>query len=222
MADVPGQGVTSVPGASEGSKRPSALPEPVRVRCQGEWHQVAVRGGRLETLAHTAAEAEREDVVSALGGELSGCFAVRQAWRSGRRLPKKLRALRRVLIDRALAGDTQDVLELLDAGWDPTVRDGDSGRTLLHLLARLDHEPLLERLLAAGLDINTGDHHGRGPLQAAVCEGGSPALVRALADARADLGPFTGDLFNWLAVRRLDLDFLVERIDDAITAGALA
>lgn len=209
MTDVSGQGVTSVP-------------EPVRVRCQGEWHQLAVRNGRLDTLAHTSADAEREDVVSALGGEVSGCFAVQRAWLAGQRLPKRLRALRRVLIDRALAGDTHGVLALLDAGWDPMVRDGDSGRTLLHLLIWLDHEPVLERLLAAGLDVNAGDHKGRGPLQAAVCGGGSPALVRALADAGADVSPFAGDLFQWLEVRRQDLDFLVERIDDALTANAAA
>jgi ankyrin repeat protein len=198
------------------------LPEPVRVWCQGAWHQVAVRDGRLDALAHTSAEAERESVVSALGGELSGCFAVQRAWRDGRRLPKKLRAQRRVLFDRALAGDTHGVLVLLDAGWDPAVREGDSGKTLLHLLADLDHELLLDRLLTAGLDVNALDHRGRGALQAAVCGGGSPALVRALADAGADLTPFMRDLFQWLEVRRYDLDFLVERIDDALTAGALA
>ncbi|MFI6317807.1 ankyrin repeat domain-containing protein [Nonomuraea sp. NPDC050556] len=73
------------------------------------------------------------------------------------------------LLQRAFYGDTPGVLALLDAGDDPSVR-GPGGQTLLHLLAHVDHEVVLPRLLAAGLDVNVRDAAGFTPLHAAVEE----------------------------------------------------
>jgi hypothetical protein len=42
-----------------------------------------------------------------------------------------------------------------------------SGQTLLHLLPHLDHELLLARLLAAGMDVNAVDVQGHTALHAA-------------------------------------------------------
>jgi hypothetical protein len=72
----------------------------------------------------------------------------------------------REMFRRAVHGDTAGVLALLDAGADPLVRDG-SGQTLLHLLPGLDHEILLSRLLAAGVDVNAVDVQGHTALHAA-------------------------------------------------------
>ncbi|MFF5205807.1 ankyrin repeat domain-containing protein [Streptosporangium sp. NPDC000396] len=90
------------------------------------------------------------------------------------------------LLDRAYHGDTPGVVALLDAGFDPMTRN-DAGETLLHLLAHLDHEVLLPRLLAAGLHINTPDAEGRTPLHAAA---------------------------EWLSARR-HADDLIDRLIDA-------
>jgi len=70
------------------------------------------------------------------------------------------------LMDRAVHRDTAGVVALLDAGADPLVRDR-SGQTLLHLLPHLDHEVLLPRLLAAGVDVNAVDVQGYTALHAA-------------------------------------------------------
>ncbi|KAB2359072.1 ankyrin repeat domain-containing protein [Actinomadura montaniterrae] len=159
-------------------------PESVRVRCGGEWHEVRWSGGAL-LAPHSADEERRELALRALGGEVSGCFAVREAWRTGRgRLPRELRRQRSEVFLRALHGDTPGVLRLLDAGMDPHARDGE-GRTLLHFLYAMDHRLVLPRLLAAGLDVDARDRSDRTPLAAAVTEHGSFAVVRALLEAGA-------------------------------------
>ncbi|MFI0352711.1 ankyrin repeat domain-containing protein [Actinomadura sp. 9N407] len=165
---------------------PSGDPAPVsaRVRCRGEWHEMRVRDGALRD-PHGRDEHERERAIRSLGGAVSGCFAVRQAWTEGTgRLPKALRARRDELFLRAQHGDAPGVLRLLDQGADPHVRDG-RGRTLLHHIHKLPWEELLPRLLDAGLDLEERDRHGRTPLHLAVGEHGSEELVRALLDAGA-------------------------------------
>ncbi|MCO5988076.1 ankyrin repeat domain-containing protein [Actinoallomurus spadix] len=217
-------------------------PVPVRVRCRDAWHEVASRGGALD-IPHDEEEQRRESAMRAFGGAIAGCFAVRETWTSGAgRLPKALRAQRRELFSRAEHGDAPGVLALLDAGVDPRVRDGrrrtllhllhllDPGvdvrgagperRELLHRLRLLDHDGLLARLLAAGVDIDARDEQGRTPLFAAICGGGSPALVRALlaAGARIDL---KGEIHEEeVSIYRLldladrdDLSFLAEWIE---------
>ncbi|GAB3980776.1 hypothetical protein GCM10029978_079740 [Actinoallomurus acanthiterrae] len=159
-------------------------PGPVRVRCRGEWHVVAFRDGALR-VPHGEDEQRRERAMEALGGVVTGCFAVLPVVRSGRgRLPRALREQRREFFARAEHGDTPGVLRLLDAGIDPRIRDG-RRRTLLHLLPRLDHEALLPRLLAAGLDVDDRDDLELTPLHAATGGGGSAGLVRALLAAGA-------------------------------------
>ncbi|MFI8823792.1 ankyrin repeat domain-containing protein [Streptomyces sp. NPDC053431] len=158
--------------------------EPVRVRCGGGWHEVVSRNGVLD-IPHTQQEQQREQALRAFGGTISGCFAAQVAWTTGEgRLPRALREQRRELFTYAQHGDTPAVTALLDAGWDPHVRDR-RGRTLLHLLHLLDHRELLPRLLAAGLDLEARDKTHSTPLQHAVAQGGSAALVRDLLDAGA-------------------------------------
>ncbi|RAY16721.1 ankyrin repeat domain-containing protein [Actinomadura craniellae] len=198
-----------------GPPDPEASPVPVRVRCRGEWHEVAPGGDGL-TMPHTAEEQRREQALQALGGEISGCFAVQRAWRGGGRwLPKGLRAQRRELFNRVQHGDAPGVLALLDAGISPHVRDGRQ-RSLLHLLHLVDHEALLPRLLAAGLDLEAEDHHQRTPLHVAVGDGGSTALVRALLDAGARIDVLDHQEWSLSNLirrhRRTDLKFLDERL----------
>lgn len=191
---------------------PPRAPEPVRVRCRGEWHTVQAIGGRL-AIPHSDAEVRREQALVALDGPTGGCFAVQRTWLTGSgRLPRQLRAQRQDMLWRAQLGDTHGVLALLDAGMSPTVRNG-SRQTLLHLLYLLDHEVLLPRLLAAGLDLETRDDNGRTPLHAAVGNEGSPAVIRALVDAGAAIavvdaaGVSVAELMNRHS-RKEDLDFL--------------
>ncbi|WP_433186494.1 hypothetical protein [Actinoallomurus sp. CA-150999] len=217
-------------------------PAPVRVRCKGEWHEVASRKGALH-IPHDEEEQRRESALRAFGGAIAGCFAVRETWASGAgRLPKALRAQRDELFARVQHGDAPGVLALLDAGVDPRVRDG-RGRSLLHLLhlldrgadprvrgARrrevahalrlLDHDGLLARLLAAGLDVEARDAERRTPLFTAICCDGSTALVRALlaAGARIDVsGEIHGEelsLYRLIEWQgRDDLGFITERIE---------
>jgi hypothetical protein len=164
-----------------------AAPEPVRVRCRGVWHRVQVTGGDISLPEHDAEEEERERTLRALGGASTGCFAAKQAWRTGKvRLPRALRRPRQDVVERIFHGDTAFVVAMLDAGHlDPWMRDG-RGWTLLHMLLYLDHEPLLPRLLAAGLPIDVREGHGRTPLHVAVGNDGSVALARALFEAGAD------------------------------------
>ncbi|MEV5497369.1 hypothetical protein AB0M50_18425 [Nonomuraea fuscirosea] len=231
----------AVPGLPAGESGPE-LPKPVRIRCHDEWHEVSFHDGVLH-IPHGAEEQRREDAMRAFGGAVAGCFAARHAWTSGTgRLPKALRDQRAELFSRVQHGDLPAVLRLLDAGLDPHVRDG-RRRTLLHLLhlldpgadprvpgrrrrelahrlRHLDHDGLLGRLLAAGLDIDTRDGDQRTPLFSAICGDGSVALVQALltAGARIDLtGEIHGHavslhrLIAWLD--RDDLDFITDRIE---------
>ncbi|MFJ5779201.1 ankyrin repeat domain-containing protein [Streptomyces sp. NPDC093094] len=174
-------------GPAAGPPGPAA-PAPVRVRCGRDWHEVVSRDGGLD-VPHTPQEQQRELALRAFGGTVSGCFAVRHAWTSGEgRLPRGLRDQRRALFLHIQHGDTPAVLDLLDAGTDPHVRDG-RGRGLLHLLHLLDHRELLPRLLAAGLDLEALDKAERTPLQNAVHNGGSAGLVKDFiaAGARIDV-----------------------------------
>lgn len=228
-------------GDSVGPPDPE-LPKPARIRCRGAWHEVSFRDGVLH-VPHSAEEQQRESAMRAFGGAIAGCFAVRHAWTSGiGRLPKALRHQRGELFSRVQHGDLPGVLRLLDAGVDPRVRDGrrrtllhmlhllDPGvdprvhgrrrRELAHLLRHLDHDGLLGRLLAAGLDIDTRDEEHRTPLFSAICGDASVALVHALltAGARIDLtGEIHGEpvsLHRLIALRdRDDLDFITDRIE---------
>ncbi|MFE1310641.1 ankyrin repeat domain-containing protein [Streptomyces sp. NPDC058755] len=202
------EGPVGPPGAT--------APAPVRVRCRGEWHEVAFRPGGLLRMPHSDEEQQRERAMRAFGGAVAGCFAVEQTWTSGKgRLPKALRAQRHELFLRAQHGDTSGVLELLDAGVDPRVRDA-SGRSLLHVLNLLDHETLLPRLLAEGLDLEARDRRERTPLFVAVNDLGSKALVEALVAAGARLDVIDqSELSLAQLVRRYkrpDLAFLRERV----------
>lgn len=199
----------------DGPPGPEA-PVPVRVRCRGSWHQVVSRGGRLD-VPHSEEEQQRERAMRAFGGAVAGCFAVQQAWTSGTgRLPRALRDQRRELFLRAQHGDTPGVLELLDAGVDPRIRDG-AVRSLLHVLNLVDHEPLLDRLLSAGLDLEGRDYRGCTPLCTAVGRRGSVALVEALlaAGARIDVTDDSelslGQIIR--KYKRHDLEFLRERVE---------
>ena len=198
-----------------GPPGPSA-PRPVRVRCRGEWHEVVFRDGALRS-PHTEEERQRERAMRAFGGAVSGCFAVEHSCTSGTgRLPKELRAQVRELFLHAQHGDTPAVLELMAAGVDLRVKDA-RRRGLLHVLPLLDHEALLPRLLAAGLDLEARDHLERTPLGVAVSERGSAALVRALLDAgaRIDVTDATELSLSQLVRRykREDLAFLAERVE---------
>ncbi|MEV6327749.1 ankyrin repeat domain-containing protein [Streptomyces sp. NPDC051909] len=189
--------------------------EPVRVRCGGVWHEVVSRDGVLD-VPHTREEQQREQALRAFGGTISGCFATQLAWTTGEgRLPRALQAQRRELFEYVQHGDIPAVMALLDAGWDPHVRDR-RGRGLLHLLHLLDHRELLPRLLAAGLDLNARDRAGVTPLQVAVAQQGSPALVRDLLDAGAridvvdEMGLSLAQVIR--QYQRRDLAFLRRRV----------
>jgi hypothetical protein len=189
----------------------------VRVRCRGAWHGVQVIDGRITALDHDPAEERREAVVRALGGASSGCFAVTRTWTEagGGRLPRLLRSHRTEIYEHAFHGDTAFVVAMLDAGrLDPHMRDG-HGRTLLHMLAHLDHEPLLPRLLARGVRVDARDHDGRTALFLAVVYHGSTALIRALRDAGADPGAIDNDgrtVGDW--VRITNRPYLMSILED--------
>ncbi|MET9963848.1 ankyrin repeat domain-containing protein [Streptomyces sp. NPDC006326] len=195
-----------------------AEPKAVRVRCRGAWHEVRSQGGALDLPVHSAEEQQRERAMRAFGGAVAGCFAVQQTWTSGEgRLPRALRDERRELFLRAQHGDTPGVTALLDAGTDPRVRDA-RGYTLLHVLHLLDHEVLMPRLLAAGLDLEARSKTALTPLQTAVQYGGSADLVRALLDAGSRIDVVDDqDLSLAQVIRRYqrsDLAFLGSRVEE--------
>jgi hypothetical protein len=161
--------------------------ELVRVRCGGAWHEIDVRLGRLDPLAHTPEERRRERAMRAFGGAGIGCFEVENIWYGAPgRLPRRLRAYRADLWQRLLHGGTRLLTELLDAGLDPHLRDS-AGGTLIHQLPLFDHRLLLPRLLAAGVDINARDRSGLTALHRVVVEWGRADLIIALVDAGADM-----------------------------------
>jgi hypothetical protein len=205
-SSAPSSPVPSVPGSPAPASPVSAVPfpavllapssavapgtdgvaEPVRARCRGQWHEIGVRLGRLDLRSHTEAEQRRERALRAFGGEVTGCFAVEQAWHGATgRLPRRMRAHREDLWQRMIHGGTRTVFELLDAGMDPQLRDG-RGRTLMHRVRSFDHARLLPRLLADGLDVNARDKEGSTPLYLAVVHRWPADLIIALADAGAD------------------------------------
>ncbi|MEV4274643.1 ankyrin repeat domain-containing protein [Actinoplanes xinjiangensis] len=165
---------------------PVAVVGVVRVRCRGDWHEIGVRLGRLDLVTHTDTERQRERALSAFGGTVSGCFAAEQAWHGAPgRLPRRLRAHREDLWQLMIHGGTRTVLELLDAGMDPHLRDS-RGRTLMHRMRSFDHSRLLPRLLAEGVDINGRDKEGSTPLYLAVVHEWPAGLIIALTEAGAD------------------------------------
>jgi hypothetical protein len=168
----------------------AALPvdgELVRVRCEGFWHEIEVRLGRLDPLVHTPEERQRERAMRAFGGPGIGCFEVENIWYGAPgRLPRRLRAYRADLWERLVHGGTRLLLELLDAGLDPHLRDS-AGGTILHQLTSFDHRLVLPRLLTAGVDVNVRDRAGLTALHRTVVEYGPADLIIALVDAGADV-----------------------------------
>lgn len=160
---------------------------PVRVRCQGTWHEVGVVDGGLRLPAHDADEIAREQVMKSLGGVSSGCFAARDIWYSGTgRLPRGLAERRREVFDHVTAGDTDWVLDGLAAGFiDPRMRDS-TGATLLHAAMRADFPRLAPRLLEAGIAVDEPDRIGRTPLYQAVMAGAPADVIRQFLAWGAD------------------------------------
>jgi hypothetical protein len=178
------------PGRARAPVARSSQWPPVRVRCGTVWHEVRIAGGRLETLAHDDREIDRELAFGGLGGVIGGCASAVRTWRSSRgRLPKKLRWQRGDFFRHALHGQTEDVLAMLDAGFDLTARDG-AGAGLTHYLCRVDHGRLWPRLRTAGLPMDTRDHQGRTPLRYAV-ELQDEEVVALLLNGGAD--PYATD-----------------------------
>lgn len=157
----------------------------VRVRCGAVWHEVRVVGGRLDTLAHDDREIDREFAFGGLGGAMGGCAAAAWAWRTGTgRLPRRLRWQRTDFFRHARYGHTDDVLAMLDAGFDIAARDG-AGATLMHYLGHVDYRRLWPRLRAVGLPVDARDHQRRTPLRHAVALQ-HEEVVALLLDAGAD------------------------------------
>ncbi len=150
---------------------------PVRVRCGGDWHELAFERGRLEARAHSDSP-----------DPSTGCGRVQRTWRRGAgRLPRRLWQQRAVFFTYARYGHTDEVVAMLDAGFDPTATDP-YGATLLHHLAALDHRRLWPRLRLAGLPVNGRDRDGCTPLHYAASRHNRAVfdlLVAAGADRKA-------------------------------------
>jgi hypothetical protein len=188
-----------------------------RVRCRGIWHEVRARDGWLDLPEHSEAEQQRERTLRALGGTVTGCFAVEQTWAGARdRLPRRLRAYRDDLWQRIIHGGTRVLWEMLDAGLNPHLRDG-RGRTLIHRARSFDHARLLPRLLAAGVDVNAKDVEGSTALYLAVVHRWPADLIIALVDAGADL--HTPNQYDETVLGRLNDDMqLVEDYEEQVEA----
>ena len=158
---------------------------PVRVRCGRTWHEIRFAGGRLEFADHTPEEIGRELAFGGLNGVMSGCAYVAYVWRTGRGyLPKQLKRYRAEFFGHAAYGHTDDVIAMLDAGFDITAIDG-SGANLVHYLPRLDYRRLWPRVVTAGLPIDRKDRQLRTPLGRAYARH-AEQLVEWLLDAGAD------------------------------------
>lgn len=157
----------------------------VKVRCDHTWHDVQITGGRLVTLAHTDDEIAREFVLGGLTGPMLGCAIICDQWLTGEgRLPKRLRRARSQFFQHVWYGHTEDVLDMMDAGFDIGVTDA-AGATLTHYLHRLDENRLLPRIRAVGLSLDARDHRGRTPLHYAA-EADAPDIMTLLVSAGAD------------------------------------
>ena len=177
------------PARTQSWRVPSPPPLPViRVRCGGDWHTLRVTDGRLVAEQHTEEDLRRELLLAGLGGPINGCATAVRAWRTGARpMPKRIRLARRDVFGLARHGDTDTLLALLSAGFDPSLRDG-TGGTLMHWLPHLDHTRVLPLLLSAGLSVDERDRDGDTPLHRAARVGATEvmsALVEAGADPRA-------------------------------------
>jgi hypothetical protein len=135
-------------------------------------------------VAATAAEVAAAVDRPALAAAETACDAAVRAWTTGKgRLPRVLRGQRQVMFALLQYGDTPGLVQLIEAGADMRVRDGER-RTLLHQLHLVDWQVMLPLLLAAGVDIEARDDWGRTPLYVAA-HGGWHDLAGALLDAEA-------------------------------------
>ncbi|MFF5084465.1 ankyrin repeat domain-containing protein [Actinoplanes sp. NPDC000266] len=201
-------------GAEPEPPAPPVPAEPIRVHCQGEWHEIGHDNGRLTLTRHTAAEEQRERALLAFGGAVSGCFAVSQSWSGATgRLPRRLRAIREDLWQQIIHGGTRAVLDMLDNGLDPHLRNS-RGQTLMHLVRSFDHVRLLPRLLSEGVDVNGRDRQGNTPLFLAVTQAWPAGLIRALVDAGADPRVLNQDETSVLEYLEQMLEYMEHRSDD--------
>ncbi|MFC7243146.1 ankyrin repeat domain-containing protein [Catellatospora aurea] len=159
--------------------------ERFRVRCGRQWHWISLRDGQVELLHHDGAERRREHALRAFGGAMRGCFQAELGWLDGDdAAPKRLREHRHDLWRRMEHGGSRVVRALLDAGMNPHVRDG-QGRTLLHRMYMFEHEELLPRLLATGLDVNALSRRGWTAMAEALVHSAPMDLLVALNAAGA-------------------------------------
>lgn len=181
-AMFPGTGPAGVARAPEDGIVPEGFAEDrqLRIRCGSRWHWIRLRDGQLELLHHDETERRREHALSSFGGTMRGCFQAERGWLDGDdAAPKQLREHRHDLWRRMEHGGSRAVLALLDAGMNPHVRDG-QGRTLLHRMHMFEHEELLPRLLAEGLDVNALSRRGWTPLAEALVHSAPTSLLLAL------------------------------------------
>jgi hypothetical protein len=163
-----------------------------RVRCGTAWHLIEAVGASVRTPHHDEAELHRQEALRAPGELPGGCAAAISGFRTGgRRVPKEVRKLRQRIFARAFHGDTDAVLADLSAGFDPRLRDG-QGRSLMHLVAHLDHERVLPVLLAAGVPLDDQDHDGRTPLHVAALSATEDVMAALIAAGARENVPDSG------------------------------